>query len=1114
MDSYIQNELVECNRLRSQEAISGNNENPALWTNTLSNIYELQAGDKVSMYNGFISEKGAGSLKTIELKGASLGKKKSFTYTTETITRQKLTNAPIEATVTETTQEIELKDNVVNLILGYYKNTNGTGYMALPRKFINLENSGEQTTTGQATGYAFETIDTVDTGYIQPVADYFSLIKDDYYIEPASKNFKIRNDNKKFTLFVAPFSKLGVETSSGINAGQGDEPFENFTIEPEFRKYKRFKQLVTLEVPKGFNSAQFIADELTKQLQAIEQETNLEFCRNIEQYEYQNPTPNIRISKTVESKTYKTFNCATQLTFEESTYDELVTDPSFTSSYYNNFQNVLWKRPELYETGEHINIHWTLDSPTPPNKFINLEEQRLLGSELREDYDYSIDNEPMRTSILYTKENLDKLKKFINTQEMYPEIWESWTGEHKYYGNGLYTSNNTIDNTRWFHMNQLSCVRSCELNPISDDASSQTYTRAVNGNNPAGTNTLRLAWDGTDADRIVPVDFFAILISDSVDGSTLSDALVQSVSYNVSPPYQTVLLSKNIGGSGLNAPATVSIEQVDIDEGTIRYASQRTMLGSSRLRDNYYVVPGQTFQEQRYSRLLLVYYNKDDRDTYYDEPDFTQNKLTYGCFGKELYEIDDGYGGKISGYFINIYPNVSRTNLSFPQSFFDSQSRGIIEEGRKWGYDLHFSAIGNPAITLYNGKTSQYANYYGFQFPRTFVLPIWGETVYEEHEKISQEEESALLGGFLTRRYMGADNPQIKWDGEHFNISDLHTAENLGSRSADGGRYSELILTGTGQTDYNYVTTDVPTDASSIVYKINPRQDYNEYCPALAPYNGTMLTHTKNGTAGTGNLFIEVFNKNYTPYEIYDSKSGVFFEDMGYDEDTWTEGLWGIMGFSYKQFHGTTNRLDRIGNTNITNLKYPTTNAEIKAVDTKNWNTNDNGVPHFSDNLPCPFALFTYDQAGHTANFGNTLQPFAQLYPSINLKTQSIDLTAENFPTSMIKGYYTIRSDIVPQSIFVGGKSNITNMPIVGTITKENPQADYFFGGEDGIEFTIAKPIKLSSITCSIHDPDGSFANVNNSSSIIFKIQRQIKTSFNIIEQILSDKNNSKKSNL
>ena len=83
MSGYIQNELIECNRLRSEEAKGGNTTNNAVWTNTLSNIYDLQAGDKVSMYAGFVSEKGAGEEKTIEIKGSTLGKTKTFEYIRE-----------------------------------------------------------------------------------------------------------------------------------------------------------------------------------------------------------------------------------------------------------------------------------------------------------------------------------------------------------------------------------------------------------------------------------------------------------------------------------------------------------------------------------------------------------------------------------------------------------------------------------------------------------------------------------------------------------------------------------------------------------------------------------------------------------------------------------------------------------------------------------------------------------------------------------------------------------------------------------------------------------------------------------------------------------------------
>jgi hypothetical protein len=384
-----------------------------------------------------------------------------------------------------------------------------------------------------------------------------------------------------------------------------------------------------------------------------------------------------------------------------------------------------------------------------------------------------------------------------------------------------------------------------------------------------------------------------------------------------------------------------------------------------------------------------------------------------------------------------------------------------------------------------------------------------GEGVYNQYA--GGQPPEGVHGAFC-RRYVGADNPSIGWDGENFSISQLHTPLNLGSRLADGGTYLSYLLNADGQpvqganVDYSYLKESVPTDASSVVYKINPLQDVNEFCPALVPYQEQQIVWTRNGVTADGESSTQYsdFNKCYEPYTVYDSKSGVFFEDMGFDRDTWDSGLWGIMGFTYEQFNSTTNnRGVTINDTNITNLKYPTTNAEVVIGDTKLWKTNDFGVPLFSQQVPQPFHLWNYGAAGTILAYGSTTFGDKLVLPPINVKTQSISLVAQRFPTSMIKGYYTIRSDIIPQSVFVGGKSNISNMPIVGIINKENPQADYFFGGES-VEFVIGKPAILSSVSVSIHDPDGSYANVNNSSSIIFKIQRQINTSFDIVSEILS----------
>jgi hypothetical protein len=80
-EGYTNIQLVECNRLHSDEAKSNNNENLALWTNSLGNTIHLDAGDKVSVYSSFVSERGAGQgANSIQVKGTGLGKDKTITY--------------------------------------------------------------------------------------------------------------------------------------------------------------------------------------------------------------------------------------------------------------------------------------------------------------------------------------------------------------------------------------------------------------------------------------------------------------------------------------------------------------------------------------------------------------------------------------------------------------------------------------------------------------------------------------------------------------------------------------------------------------------------------------------------------------------------------------------------------------------------------------------------------------------------------------------------------------------------------------------------------------------------------------------------------------------------
>ena len=73
MSEYVDTKLINCNRLASIESRTGNDSNPAVFTNPLNETVRLDVGDKVSLERAFINEVGAGNPQTIEFKGVSIG---------------------------------------------------------------------------------------------------------------------------------------------------------------------------------------------------------------------------------------------------------------------------------------------------------------------------------------------------------------------------------------------------------------------------------------------------------------------------------------------------------------------------------------------------------------------------------------------------------------------------------------------------------------------------------------------------------------------------------------------------------------------------------------------------------------------------------------------------------------------------------------------------------------------------------------------------------------------------------------------------------------------------------------------------------------------------------
>lgn len=147
---YVDTILLDCSRSNSEEKKGNNNSNKAIFTNKLGVGVRLNAGDKVSVHQGFVSDRGCGG-DVIEFTGKSLNTTYEIEYTEQT--REQPLNPdneypfgtyPPEGNMTllyeNKKKSFLLKDNEINLGISYFKSTNGEGYFHLPRRYDAAKN--------------------------------------------------------------------------------------------------------------------------------------------------------------------------------------------------------------------------------------------------------------------------------------------------------------------------------------------------------------------------------------------------------------------------------------------------------------------------------------------------------------------------------------------------------------------------------------------------------------------------------------------------------------------------------------------------------------------------------------------------------------------------------------------------------------------------------------------------------------------------------------------------------------------------------------------------------------------------------------------------------------
>ncbi len=522
---YSQTILLDCNRRQSVEFSASNlaNTNTAIFTNQVSSGITLDIGDQVSIQSAHIAARGAGG-SIIEFAGKNLGTKNvSYTQQTNTsyigtnefliegLASRAIQNSPEgfameeNETVTETIQE---KDNEANLVISYYKNTNGENYIGLPRNFGNASSHASAGAHGgtkywQLTqaGY-WEVKDGYPVGANTFMQNSSHVYQDDWYeydgYSASGQNTtfrKIKNDNSRFTLFKQKFIVWNSAYVTEANASRyllntkysGSWESSTVVSDPALHDYIKVKKKIKLTVPVGFNSPASVAADITNQLTETEDPVFIDPSGVGEaQSVYVNSTTN----RAIPSCNYTTFSGLFNAEYFNADYvhqnpygapgppnQDNSNVQNMATQYLNSYAYVGFKRPEIVETGRNFPNKDGVEGPIGA---------RISDTILTANASSAV----IGTTLPWTEENLLKIKDFFEAQELYPDLLKSpftqAVGSQSNYSASVNPTSSSLaasfaEQARFLHFDptkQSPFSGSYEYDPLGDD---MYNVSAVNG---------------------------------------------------------------------------------------------------------------------------------------------------------------------------------------------------------------------------------------------------------------------------------------------------------------------------------------------------------------------------------------------------------------------------------------------------------------------------------------------------------------------------------------------------------------------------------------------------------------------------------------------------------
>lgn len=1063
MTSYTDISLINCNRSSSVEARSNSDTNPAIFTNTLQETIKLNAGDKISLEHSFISEVGAGNSQTIEFKGKAKGLNKVGTYTNidygDKNYVRKTTYDPNyrlgyyrSVTTNEVTGETtELKDNEAPLIIGYYITSNEyPNYIQQPRSFAQSHDT-RGTLPTNPTHYTSR--DGGGDGFNIHTINPNHVPFCDWRPAKAQSNndiYKQRVDNNRYTLFIKKKIRYSADLSDAHE--QFPKKYHNGIFQEGI--YYRVREKIDIKVNKGFNTPTAIAEQITRQLTET---------KNPDIFTILDADGHPReITKLVETKTYKPINSQNIYNFNSALFTGYrnatlpVTSANNTqelTDYIATFGYIAVKRPEIFEAGR------IMANAIVPNTI----EQHTTGGAIEVPIFPEGEAFEGFQSILPLNINIA-----INPDKNATDF---------FYSNIPYTQEN-CEKIRDFFDTQI-------LYPeLWDDLSNtENYKTAVRTDNFPEIGDTEITPDKTR--------FFHM---NQYDNKLLSPTQYQNT----------------FGDDGFTSGGSANLNT----------QSKATVPVFCRFKEEM--------------RNTFIPY-KD-----YEEFIDFEIQLMYGfCVPKEV-DIYDNIGAvskKVIIAFRSELPRTLFTTLNPATGYIR------LDRGRRFGFDFHSTAFSTAIITPFSGYSNcdigtavKYTN--SANAKQTDIFPNTCNFIPNTITTTTGVD----LSPYMTMTYVGANTPVVGYNSTNnrFEFARLHTANNIGNKLHAGDKLSQINSnTLTPPNDLTERKIEPPLingDAGDTVYKICPRPPQFGYSPTFKPYyinnqayriapypNSPTAYHgdrVASSPTGMNTHYFEGANGNIDKFAVFDSHGGIYIDNWGYDEDNWEDSLWDILGFDYYAVSSPATADNvltrRVNNDNITKLYRPTTNCELVATDTKILVGNQFNANMYYTSLPFPVNVVNYNvQVTHGSEYkwiyNNSIGQPLEYSPQLAIKTQSMSITATDLQKSVLKPYYTIRSSLLEGHTAIGGNPTGAHLPIISVVDKYSAQGDYFFGNPSGLIFTITKPTIVSDITTEICDPDGEYSNVNDTSAVIYKIEKRKIVPTDILQDLLEEGEKEKK---